>query len=119
MNVFLSSIKIFGYLDRPVFHELARNLQTRKVKKGEILFDVDDENRDFYVVVDGNIQVFSKTENAFAEDDLLFDVDVHAHEWKGHVLLNEARNGGLSPFKTNNVFSYCVFSVLHTIHIYR
>jgi hypothetical protein len=28
------------------------------------------------------------------EDDLLFDVDVHAHEWKGHVLLNESRNGG-------------------------
>ena len=27
MGAFLSSIKVFGYLDRPVFHELARHLQ--------------------------------------------------------------------------------------------
>lgn len=26
MGAFLSSIKVFGYLDRPVFHELARHL---------------------------------------------------------------------------------------------
>jgi signal-transduction protein with cAMP-binding, CBS, and nucleotidyltransferase domain len=115
MDAFLSSIKIFGYLDRPVFHELARNLQTRKIKKGEILFDVDDENRDFYVVVDGNIQTFCKSSEAVTEDDLLFDVDVHAHEWKGHVLINESRNGGIC-WGIN--FSYRVFSILDSIDIH-
>ncbi|KAI8927008.1 hypothetical protein BC831DRAFT_549467 [Entophlyctis helioformis] len=58
MNAFLSSIKVFGYLDKPVFHELARHLQTRKLKAGEILFDEDSDDRDFYVVVDGRVQIF-------------------------------------------------------------
>jgi len=54
MNAFLSSIKVFGYLDRPVFQELARNLQTKKLKPGEILFEdhhtqpPSEEDLDFY-----------------------------------------------------------------------
>ena len=51
MQAFLSSIKVFGYLDKRVFHELARNLQTKKLKAGEILFRSGTDNQDFYVVV--------------------------------------------------------------------
>ena len=32
---FLSAIKVFGYLERPVFHELTRTMQTKKLIAGE------------------------------------------------------------------------------------
>ncbi|KAK2797831.1 phosphatidylcholine and lysophosphatidylcholine phospholipase, partial [Arthroderma sp. PD_2] len=31
LDEFLSAIKVFGYLERPVFHELTRTMQTRKL----------------------------------------------------------------------------------------
>jgi hypothetical protein len=34
LDEFLSAIKIFGYLERPVFHELTRSMQTRKLIAG-------------------------------------------------------------------------------------
>lgn len=34
LDEFLSAIKIFGYLERPVFHELTRHMQTRKLIAG-------------------------------------------------------------------------------------
>ena len=42
MGAFLSSIKVFGYLDRPVFHELARHLQvmdsSRNIQTVNLIF---------------------------------------------------------------------------------
>lgn len=64
MSTFLSSIKIFGYLERPVFHELARHLKKKKIKAGEILYKSEDNNQDFYVVVDGLVQVFHRSNNS-------------------------------------------------------
>ncbi len=37
LDEFLSAIKVFGYLERPVFHELTRSMQTRKLIAGETL----------------------------------------------------------------------------------
>lgn len=34
LDEFLSAIKVFGYLERPVFHELTRSMQTRKLLAG-------------------------------------------------------------------------------------
>ncbi|KAI8920993.1 hypothetical protein DFJ77DRAFT_448181 [Powellomyces hirtus] len=114
MGAFLSSIKIFGYLDRPVFHELARHLRTRKLKAGEILFRSEDDVRDFFVVVDGTVQVFVK--GAEEKDNELFyegpdnedsEDDSVGQEWAGHHLLNEVRAGGTvsSLFNILSVFT--------------
>jgi lysophospholipid hydrolase len=86
MNAFLSSIKVFGYLDKPVFHELAKNLQTKKLQSGDILFDENSQDRDFYVVVDGKIQVFIKGDQKNQESD--------DGEEEGNHLLNEVKQGG-------------------------
>ena len=106
MNAFLSSIKVFGYLDRPVFHELAKNLQTKKLKPGEILFSGDKEDKedlDFYIVVEGKMQVFIKTNNDDGEGDEESEEDQeidtsgnkkYSSQWNGHHLLNEVRSGG-------------------------
>jgi lysophospholipid hydrolase len=86
MNAFLASIKVFGYLDKPVFHELAKNLQTKKLQAGDILFDESSHDRDFYVVVDGKIQVFIKGDQNHQESD--------EGEEDGNHLLNEVKQGG-------------------------
>ncbi|KAI9295935.1 patatin-domain-containing protein [Neoconidiobolus thromboides FSU 785] len=56
----LSSIKIFGYLEEPVFNELSRYLNTKRVVKGDIIFDGFDKEKSFYIVVDGCVQVSTK-----------------------------------------------------------
>lgn len=58
LDKFLSAIKIFGYLDTPVFHELTKSLQTQKIDSGEIIFL--DECEGFSICVEGDIQVYSK-----------------------------------------------------------
>ncbi|RKO92173.1 hypothetical protein BDK51DRAFT_35697 [Blyttiomyces helicus] len=116
LGAFLASIKVFGYLDRPVFHELARHLQTRKLKKGEILQRDAEEERDFYVVVDGVVQVFVRgTDEAGREgadlapesgrasrgsdEGLETEAELGEHplgsrEMPNHHLLNEVKAGG-------------------------
>lgn len=59
LDEFLSAIKIFGYLERPVFHELTRSMQTRKLIAGETL-NLEDE-KGFCFVVDGLVEIFVKS----------------------------------------------------------
>lgn len=59
LDEFLSAIKIFGYLERPVFHELTRSMQTRKLIAGETL-NLEDE-QGFCIVVDGLVEIFVKS----------------------------------------------------------
>ncbi|KLU82716.1 lysophospholipase NTE1 [Magnaporthiopsis poae ATCC 64411] len=59
LDEFLSAIKIFGYLERPVFHELTRSMQTRKLIAGET-FNLEEE-KGFCMVVDGLVQIFVKS----------------------------------------------------------
>ena len=87
----MSAIKIFGYLERPVFHELARHMQTRQLIAGDTLL-LEEENS-FCLVVDGLVQVFVKSPARLAQ------ADADDEEWEGgegYQLLTEAKNGGLS-----------------------
>ncbi|KAK6614899.1 lysophospholipase NTE1 [Botrytis cinerea] len=59
LDEFLSAIKIFGYLERPVFHELTRSMQTRKLIAGETLNL--EEEKGFCLVVDGLVEIFVKS----------------------------------------------------------
>lgn len=59
LDEFLSAIRIFGYLERPVFHELTRSMQTRKLIAGETL-NLEDE-KGFCFVVDGLVEIFVKS----------------------------------------------------------
>src|ERR1700733_2135383 len=56
LDEFLSAIKVFGYLERPVFHELTRTMQTRKLIAGETLNL--EEEKGFCLVVDGLVQIW-------------------------------------------------------------
>lgn len=51
---FLSAIRIFGFLEKPVFHELSRHLQTRRLIAGDTL-SLDPADKSFYCVVDGSV----------------------------------------------------------------
>ena len=95
---FLSAIKVFGYLERPVFHELTRTMQTRKLMAGETLLL--EEEKGFCIVVDGLVQIFVKSsrdaeadvtdEHGSAEED-------HGEERgagnRSYQLLTEVKNG--------------------------
>src|SRR5205085_3480489 len=59
LDEFLSAIKVFGYLERPVFHELTRTMQTRKLIAGETILLEDEKG--FCLVVDGLVQIFVKS----------------------------------------------------------
>ncbi|KAG9306288.1 hypothetical protein G9A89_018171 [Geosiphon pyriformis] len=89
LSRFLEAIKVFGYLEKPVFHELARHLQTRKLLAGDTL--VLEKERSFYIVVDGYVQVFVKTAN---KEDIVPDPFESDEYNKGYQLLNEVGEGG-------------------------
>ncbi|KAG6317189.1 phosphatidylcholine and lysophosphatidylcholine phospholipase [Claviceps purpurea] len=99
LDEFLSAIKIFGYLERPVFHELTRSMQTRKLIAGETINL--EEEKGFCIVVDGLVEIFVKSgrrgssyrESMAAHDlDSSCDDDVPADHQR-YQLLTEVRNG--------------------------
>ncbi|CAE6536205.1 unnamed protein product [Rhizoctonia solani] len=83
LDEFLQAIRVFGFLEKPVFHELARHLQTRRLIAGDTL--ALDQDLSFYCVVDGHVQVFAETGR-------------HTDNWDedsgGYQLLNEVGPGG-------------------------
>ena len=82
IDEFLSAIKVFGYLERPVFHELTRTMQTRKLIAGETLLL--EEEKGFCLVVDGLVQIFVKSLRDASDDRAehidLFGEDEGYHE---------------------------------------
>lgn len=102
LDEFLSAIKVFGYLERPVFHELTRSMQTRKLIAGETLNL--EEEKGFCLVVDGLVEIFVKS----ARESRGSDSDP-ANHWndssesedgqgrsgghQGYQLLTEVKNG--------------------------
>lgn len=111
LSAFLSSIKIFGYLEQPVFHELARHLQTKKLLAGDTLFRNPEQERSFYIVVDGHVQMFVKPDNTDSEDnndDDIWQQDTSSDDddnfinstrrkhdkFKNYTLINEVGAGG-------------------------
>ncbi|KAI5300921.1 phosphatidylcholine and lysophosphatidylcholine phospholipase, partial [Ascosphaera pollenicola] len=119
LDEFLSAIKIFGYLERPVFHELTRMMQTKKLIAGETLLL--EEEKGFCLVVDGTVQIFVKSLQereresrkgkmgsvssggvfAMGSDDWAVDFDDEEEEGEtalrdgglGYQLLTEVKNG--------------------------
>jgi lysophospholipid hydrolase len=100
LDEFLSAIKVFGYLERPVFHELTRTMQTRKLIAGETILL--EEEKGFCLVVDGLVQIFVKSNKDREEDpstgrttpdDTGVDDEGHAHGNQGYQLLTEVKNG--------------------------
>jgi lysophospholipid hydrolase len=103
LDEFLSAIKVFGYLERPVFHELTRTMQTRKLIAGETLNL--EEEKGFCLVVDGLVEIFVKSSRegrgSDSEPSTLLGDDSsesgdgrrggHAHQ--GYQLLTEVKNG--------------------------
>jgi lysophospholipid hydrolase len=98
LDEFLSAIKVFGYLERPVFHELTRTMQTRRLVAGETILL--EEEKGFCLVVDGLVQIFVKSnrEGSDSDED---DEDIEgtsggssgqAHR-QGYQLLTEVKNG--------------------------
>lgn len=100
LDEFLSAIKVFGYLERPVFHELTRTMQTRKLIAGETLNL--EEEQGFCLVVDGLVQIFVKSKRnasphpmpqgmgGFSEDE---DDEEDGQFRQGYQLLTEVKNG--------------------------
>ncbi|RUS34556.1 hypothetical protein BC938DRAFT_479726 [Jimgerdemannia flammicorona] len=98
LSAFLSSIKIFGYLEQPVFHELARHLQTKKLLEGDTLFRNPEQERSFYIVVDGHVQVFVKPNSQHrgdaGDEGNTFGDGEDQDEFSQYQLLNEVGAGG-------------------------
>lgn len=105
LDEFLSAIKIFGYLERPVFHELTRSMQTRKLIAGETL-NLEDE-QGFCLVVDGLVEIFVKSarggrsasgisggsEGSWDSVSDVEDGEMHRPGQQRYQLLTEVRNG--------------------------
>jgi len=101
LDEFLSAIRVFGFLEKPVFHELARHLQTRRLLAGDTLSL--DEDKSFYIVVDGSVQVFAQTSDrgrpgqnpGSPTDDAYNDRLAYDNEDdNGFQLLNVVESGG-------------------------
>ncbi|KAI9848233.1 MAG: phosphatidylcholine and lysophosphatidylcholine phospholipase [Thelocarpon superellum] len=107
LDEFLSAIKVFGYLERPVFHELTRTMQTRKMIAGETLLL--EEEKGFCLVVDGLVQIFVKSSRdgrtspsnaaaseqgrwSYVEEDEEEDEPQNQGS-QGYQLLTEVKNG--------------------------
>lgn len=95
---FLSAIKVFGYLERSVFHELTRTMQTRKLIAGETILL--EEEKGFCLVVDGLVQIFVKSahrSDQTDDDDDDFTGDNQPEERdmgnRNYQLLTEVKNG--------------------------
>ena len=95
LDEFLSAIKVFGYLERHVFHELTRTMQTRKLIAGETLLL--EEEKGFCLVVDGLIQIFVRSNQEASkheESPEYFEDEPKVGGYNlGYQLLTEVKNG--------------------------
>ncbi|TFK41896.1 hypothetical protein BDQ12DRAFT_677345 [Crucibulum laeve] len=88
LDDFLQAVRVFGFLEKPVFHELARHLQTRRLIAGDSMSL--DQDKSFYCVVDGMVQVFAHTGHSTEVQQPLWDDE----DMNGYQLLNEVGSGG-------------------------
>ena len=90
-----------GIVERSVFHELTRTMQTRKLIAGETLLL--EEEKGFCLVVDGLVQIFVKStrdedtldeKSGMGEREGFDDEGEHSDgEHQGYQLLTEVKNG--------------------------
>ncbi|WWD18608.1 lysophospholipase NTE1 [Kwoniella shandongensis] len=92
LDDFLAAIRIFGYLEKPVFHELSRHLQTRRLAAGDTL---EIGGGEFWCVVEGKVQVFAPDSPAERSTPPSPDpFGANANSFNGYHLLNEVSTGG-------------------------
>ncbi|WVR06474.1 lysophospholipase NTE1 [Kwoniella sp. DSM 27419] len=92
LDDFLAAIRIFGYLEKPVFHELSRHLQTKRLAAGES-FEIG--GGDFWCVVEGNVQLFAPDSPYEKSTPPSPDLYNHSNsQYNGYHLLNEVSTGG-------------------------
>ncbi|RSH91000.1 phosphatidylcholine and lysophosphatidylcholine phospholipase [Saitozyma podzolica] len=93
LDDFLAAIRIFGYLEKPVFHELSRHLQTRRLAAGETL---EIGGGEFWCVVEGKVQVFAPSSTSGPSHPPSPDPFETAGStaYNGYHLLNEVSTGG-------------------------
>ncbi|KAJ7922907.1 hypothetical protein B0H13DRAFT_1982259 [Mycena leptocephala] len=84
LDDFLQAVRVFGF----VFHELARHLQTRRLIAGDSMSL--DQDKSFYCVVDGMVQVFAQTGKETEEPISTWEDE----GMNGYQLLNEVGSGG-------------------------
>ncbi|PCH34074.1 patatin-domain-containing protein [Wolfiporia cocos MD-104 SS10] len=90
LDEFLQAVRVFGFLEKPVFHELARHLQTRRLIAGDSLSL--DQDKSFYCVIDGDVQVFARTGQPHSQSEYgSWDED----DMNGYQLLNQVGSGGM------------------------
>ncbi|KAG8896741.1 phosphatidylcholine and lysophosphatidylcholine phospholipase, partial [Tulasnella sp. 403] len=89
LDEFLAAVRIFGFLEKPVFHELARHLQTRRLIAGDSL--ALDQDQNFYCVIEGLVQVYAPSGRPTDDRD---DDAWAEEEMNGYQLLNEVGSGG-------------------------
>ncbi|KAF8841901.1 patatin-domain-containing protein [Paxillus ammoniavirescens] len=87
LDDFLQAVRVFGFLEKPVFHELARHLQTRRLIAGDSISL--DQDRNFYCVIDGTVQVFARTGQMTRQNGSWDEEDMN-----GYQLINEVGSGG-------------------------
>ncbi|KAF9270780.1 patatin-domain-containing protein [Marasmius fiardii PR-910] len=88
LDDFLQAVRVFGFLEKPVFHELARHLQTRRLIAGDSISLGQDKS--FYCVIDGMVQVYAQTGRPTDEKHGAWDNE----DMNGFQLLNEVGSGG-------------------------
>ncbi|XP_022650715.1 neuropathy target esterase sws-like isoform X3 [Varroa destructor] len=64
----IRSIRIFGFLEKPLFVDLYKHIESYNIMQGEMLFDIGDSDDSIYTVYSGCISVYIKE----GGDDLMF-----------------------------------------------
>ncbi|KAI0049281.1 patatin-domain-containing protein [Auriscalpium vulgare] len=88
LDEFLQAVRVFGFLEKPVFHELARHLQTRRLIAGDSISL--DQDKSFYCVVDGMVQVYAPSGKPAEFQSGAWDNE----DMNGYELMNEVGSGG-------------------------
>ena len=91
LGTFLSSIKLFGYLEQPIFNELSKRFSTIRLVKDDYLFHPTSQYdaHNFYMVVSGCINVYISCPTSVKGDR------------PGQLLLHKVKTGGtVSSFFT-------------------
>ncbi|EJU00079.1 patatin-domain-containing protein [Dacryopinax primogenitus] len=91
LDEFLQAVRVFGFLERNVFHELARHLQTRRLIAGDTISL--DSDHSFYAVIDGLVQVYAQQGTSSSGHDTGGALDDDG-DLNGYQLLNEVSSGG-------------------------